>query len=194
MLLFAAQYNKENIFSWFNKLYGNIWIHMDVLDEVLLKRQRVEAEIQAGRWRLFDPLTNFSSAERIIYNAQVEEIKEAFARLNSNRATSGKRVKNTANTGEISTLAVCLIEDAHLICSNDFDIRGVVYSENYTYIDDDDGEHLIVQDTAEDFCFLCVAETDITKAQVRRFYKTLFECPDIRNAKLASLDRRLGLL
>ena len=167
---------------------------MDVLDEVLLKRQRVEAEIQAGRWRLFDPLTNFSSAERIIYNAQVEEIKEAFARLNSNRATSGKRVKNTANTGEISTLAVCLIEDAHLICSNDFDIRGVVYSENYTYIDDDDGEHLIVQDTAEDFCFLCVAETDITKAQVRRFYKTLFECPDIRNAKLASLDRRLGLL
>lgn len=194
MLLFAAQYNKEDVFSWFNQLYGNICVHIDVLNEMLIKRDRVQNEIDAGRWQLFDPSTSLSADEQVVYRALIKTIKEAFKRLNEDRAVSGKRVKNTANTGEISTLAVCMIKDAHLICSNDFDIRDVVSAENYTYIDDDNCEHLIIQDTAEDFCFLCARETTITKAQVRHFYKTLFDSTGTRRKNLALLDQRFSSL
>lgn len=195
MLFFAAQYKKENIFTWFNKLYGNIWIHVDVLNEMLTHRVQVQNEIDARRWHLFDPSVDLSDDELIIYNIQIDEIKEAFQRLNEIRRTTGKRVKNTANTGEISTLAVCLIEDAHLICSNDFDVRDVVKAEKYTYIDKSDNqEHLIVQDTAEDFCYHCVVEASITKSKVRHFYKTIFDNIETRNHELSQLDTRLNKL
>lgn len=194
MLLFATQYHRDDVFSWFNKLYGNIWVHIDVLEEILIKRQRVQEEINANRWHLFDPFANLSAEEQIVYNAYVTDIRNAFSRLNDRRAASGQRVKNTANTGEISTLAVCLTIDAHLICSNDFDIRDVVIAENYTFTDDENNERLIVQDTAEDFCFHCVLETDITKAQVRRFYKTLYDNANSRRKSLALLDQRLEAL
>lgn len=49
ILLFATQYYRDDVFSWFNKLYGNIWVHIDVFEEILIKRQRVQEEINANR-------------------------------------------------------------------------------------------------------------------------------------------------
>ncbi|MCT3282400.1 hypothetical protein C6Y11_07495 [Lactiplantibacillus pentosus] len=191
MLFFATQYRRDDVFSWFNQLYGNIWIHVDVLEEMLEHRNRVLSEINAGRWRLFDPSRMLSSDAQLIYSAQHRAIKAALQKLDTQRAMNGQRIKHTANTGEISTLAVCLTEDARLICSNDFDIRNVVQAEHYTYIADDNSEHLIVQDSAADFCCACVAETTITKSQVRHFFKTIFDHQETRQRELKRLDERL---
>ncbi len=49
--------------------------------------------------------------------------------MNQHRAEQGKRVKYITDTGEIAILAVCLLEDAQLICSNDADIGTVVEQE-----------------------------------------------------------------
>ena len=193
MILFAVQYRKENVFSWFNQLYNDLWIHIDVLNELLIGRDHVQKELDTGRWRLFDP-NSLSPDEHIIYRSQIRDIQKAFVRLDETRAAAGKKVKQTANTGEISTLAVCLLQDAHLICSNDFDIRDVVSAEHYTYVAEDGNEYPIVQDTAEDFCYHCAAETEITASQVRHFYKTIFTDSDNRKYHLQHLDQRLASL
>lgn len=193
MLFFAMQYKKEDVFTWFNALYENIWIHVEVLNELLTGKNRVLQEINQGNWHLYDPNT-LPHDEYIIYKAEINQIRDAFRRMNERREHNGGRVKQTLDTGEISTLAVCLLEDAHLICSNDFDIREVVAAEQYKYVDENDEEHLIIQDTAEDFCYYCVLKTNITKSKVRHFFKTLFDDEKKRSRNLQNLNSRLATI
>jgi len=194
MLIFAMQYRKENVFDWIDLLYSNVWIHVDVLAELLQGRKIIEQEINKRRWQIFDP-ENLTSAEGTIYRNYLNEIKNAFRQMNVERAIRGERVKSTADIGEISSLAVCLLEDAQLICSNDADIKTVVAQEQYTYIDAHDGsQHLIIQDTAEDFCFYCVIEAGVAQSRVRHFYKSIFENSEIRARKLSIFDERLQQL
>lgn len=194
MLIFAAQYLKTNVFEWIDELYDNVWIHVDVLDELLVARQVVESEIQRRAWHVFDPVT-LTTDERVIYQAQVNQIKAAFRRMNQRRAEQGKRVKYTTDTGEIAILAVCLLEDAQLICSNDADIGTVVEQEQYTYVDATTGlEQLIVQDSLADFCYYCVVEAGIAKSKVRHFYKSLFDNKYERQQKLTEFDQRLAAI
>lgn len=193
MLLFAVQYEKEDVFTWFNALYENIWIHVDVLEELLTGKNRVLQEIHQGNWHLYDPNT-LPKNEKTIYNAEISQIKDAFRHMNERREYSGRRNKKTANTGEISTLAVCLLEDAHLICSNDFDVREVVEAEQYTYVDENDVEHLIIQDTAEDFCYYCSLDASIKKSKVRHFFKSIFDDKKRRDVNLKRLDARLSTI
>lgn len=35
MLIFAADFQKENVLEWMDKLYDNIYIHVDVYNELL---------------------------------------------------------------------------------------------------------------------------------------------------------------
>ncbi|MFD1421773.1 hypothetical protein [Lactiplantibacillus songbeiensis] len=72
------QHLKTNVFEWIDELYDNVWIHVDVLDELLVARQVVEREIQRRAWHVFDPVT-LTTDERVIYQAQVNQIKAAFA-------------------------------------------------------------------------------------------------------------------
>jgi len=191
MLIFAMQYHKENVFEWIELLYGNVWIHMSVLAELLQGRAIVEREIRQRNWQIFDT-SKLTANEKVIYASYVAEIKNAFRQMNLKRAAQGKRAKNTADIGEIATLAVCLLEDAQLICSDDADIQTVVRQEQYSYIDVDGAQHLIAQNSAEDFCVYCVTEAGVAKSKVRHFYKTLFEDTTTRAYKLAALDDRFG--
>ncbi|BBM21640.1 hypothetical protein GA516_01015 [Lactobacillus pentosus] len=187
MLIFAVDYQKDNVFDWIDTLYRDVWIHQEVLKELLLGKSRVEEEIHSRHWHTFDPL-NLSDIEQELYDTYFDGIQEAFQAM---RDAQGPDAKHTQDVGEKATLAACILQNAQMICSNDADISEVVRRENYCYVDEDGNSELIVQDTAGDFCFYCVSDAGIPKSKVRRFYKSIFENKDDRNAKLAVLDQRL---
>lgn len=86
--------------------------------------------------------------------------------MNLQRIAEGKRPKSVSNLGEIATIAACLMINAGIICSNDFDIRTVVVTEDYR-ISLEDTDELITQDSAEDFCVHCI----IHNVASRKLYK-----------------------
>ena len=55
MLIFAVDYQKDNVFDWIDTLYRDVWIHQEVLKELLLGKSRVEEEIHYRHWHTFDP-------------------------------------------------------------------------------------------------------------------------------------------
>jgi len=187
MLIFAGDYQKDNVFDWIDTLYSDVWIHIDVLNELLLGKCRVEEEIKSRNWSVFDP-SNLSDIEQGLYDMHLDGIQEAFQAM---RVSQGTNAKHTPDMGEKATLAVCILQDAQMICSNDAYISEVISRENYCYVDDDGNSGPILQDTASDFCYHCVSDAGIPKSKVRRFYKTIFENKADRNAKLALLDQRL---
>jgi len=187
MLIFAGDYQKDNVFDWIGSLYNDVWIHIDVLNELLIGRGRVEKEIQSRNWHIFDP-SSLSECEQELYDRHFDGIQEAFQRM---RVAQGPAAKHTPDIGEKATLAVCILQDAQMICSNDSDISEVIIRENYCYVDEDGNSALILQDTASDFCYHCVSDIGIQKSKVRRFYKSIFENNVDRATKLAILDQRL---
>lgn len=46
MLIYATNFKLANVFEWIDQLYGNVWIHEDVLSELLLKDEQVRNEIK----------------------------------------------------------------------------------------------------------------------------------------------------
>lgn len=186
MLIFAESYQKDNVFDWIDRLYSDVWVHVDVLDEMLIGRKRIEAEINSRGWHVFDP-GDLSEPEQKLYHAHLAGIKVAFQKM---RVAQGPQAKYTPDLGEKATLAVCILQDAQLICSNDADIAEVISRENYCYVDDTGKTNLILQDTASDFCYHCVLDAGITKSKVRRFYKSIFEDSSERQRKLVVWDQR----
>lgn len=190
MLIFAGDYQRDNVFDWIDTLYSDIWIHIDVLNELLLGKKRVEEEIQSRNWHIFDP-SSLSDVEQELYDMHFDGIQKAFQAM---RVSQGPNAKHTPDMGEKATLAVCILQDAQMICSNDADIAKVILRENYCYVDESGNSELILQDTASDFCYHCVLDMGIAKSKVRRFYKSIFENKIDRDAKLAIFDQRFNNL
>ncbi len=110
--------------------------------------------------------------------------------MNLQRIAAGKRPKTVSNLGEIATIAACLMINAGIICSNDFDIRTVVVLEDYR-ISLEDKDELISQDSAEDFCVYCVQQNVVSRKLVRNFYKTIIVEDVNRSRKLTQLNERI---
>lgn len=51
----AAVYKKSDVIGWINQLYEDVYIHISVLNELLLNRSVAEKQIHEQRWQLFDP-------------------------------------------------------------------------------------------------------------------------------------------
>lgn len=159
MIIFAADFQQADVFEWINKLYNNVYIHKDVYNELLFPsvKNTVDGLIASGKWLFFDPKStaSLSPIEQEIYEQRLTDVKDAFHRMNLQRIAAGKRPKTVSNLGEIATIAACLMINAGIICSNDFDIRSVVVAEDYR-ISLEDRDDLIIQDSAEDFSVYCV--------------------------------------
>ncbi|ANZ63142.1 hypothetical protein AYR62_02870 [Secundilactobacillus paracollinoides] len=190
ILLYAAFFKKYSVFDWVDGLYKEIIIHRVVLDELLTERAYINAEIVKRHWKIFDD-RSLSEAESSVYKNYVHMVQAGFKKVNRKRQVAGKRVKTTANRGEIGSIAACLLTDTPLICSNDFDIREVVLDQNYVYVDLYGEEHLIIQDSLEDFCFYCVHDLHVPVSHVRQFLKSTFENQKLRTHALKSFDDRI---
>ena len=131
-----------------------------------------------------------SPIEQEIYQQRLTDVKDAFHRMNLQRIAAGKRPKTVSNLGEIATIAACLMINAGIICSNDFDIRTVVVLEDYR-ISLEDKDELISQDSAEDFCVYCVQQNVVSRKLVRNFYKMIIVEDVNRSRKLTQLNERI---
>lgn len=194
MIIFAADFQQANVFDWINELYQNVYIHKEVYNELLFPsvKNTIDGLIAGGKWSLFDPksVTSLSPIEQEIYQQRLTDVKDAFHRMNLQRIAAGKRPKTVSNLGEIATIAACLMINAGIICSNDFDIRTVVVMEDYRILLEDKDE-LINQDSAEDFCVYCVQQNVVSRKLVRNFYKTIIVEDVNRSRKLTQLNERL---
>lgn len=131
-----------------------------------------------------------SPIEQEIYQQRLTDVKDAFHLMNLQRIAAVKRPKTVSNLGEIATIAACLMINAGIICSNDFDIRTVVVLEDYR-ISLEDKDELISQDSAEDFCVYCVQQNVVSRKLVRNFYKTIIVEDVNPSRKLTQLNERI---
>lgn len=194
MLMFAAEFQKADVFEWMDQLYGEIYIHQEVLNELILSsiKSKIETFLSTGRWKLFEPRIILSELEFAIYQERLSDVKDAFSQMRLTAIEAGERVKSTTDLGEIATLAACMMIGAQIICSNDFDIRKIVEQEDYC-ISTDEADLPIIQDLAEDFCFYCYKNEIASRRDVRKFFGHIFrETPDVRKQKIEQLDKRLG--
>lgn len=194
MIIFAADFRKENVFEWMSKLYEEIYIHSEVYNEILIleTQKKVDTLINSGEWKLFDPNNSpfLSDLEKTIYAERLKDVMNAFRRMNEQRIKDGKTIKTVSNIGEMATIAACLLMDAGIICSNDFDIKTVIEQENYRVTIEND-DFLIIQDSAEDFCFYCFQAQIASRKSIRSFFKSIILEDKNRDMKLTQLNSRL---
>ncbi|UJF33926.1 PIN domain-containing protein [Paenibacillus hexagrammi] len=55
ILIHAATFKSADVFSWIDSLYEDIYIHQEVLDELLVSdvRKKVQGYLDQGTWELF---------------------------------------------------------------------------------------------------------------------------------------------
>lgn len=194
MLIFAAEFQKENVFEWMNNLYDIIYIHIDVYNELITSsiKDIVDSFVVEQQWTVFNPSDQsiLSEVEQEIYANRLSDVKDAFHQMNLNRISVGKKAKTVSNIGEIATITACMMINARVICSNDFDIREVVQQEDYKILLNDQDVPLI-QDSAEDFCVSCFQNGIASRKSVRRFYKTIIVESPQRDLKLIQINNKL---
>lgn len=195
----AAVYKKSDVIGWINQLYEDVYIHISVLNELLLNRSVAEKQIHEQRWQLFDPddVQCLSHDEFEIYRYYERYIGESFKRLYEKKRNLGMILKSTSNLGEIHTLAAAMLLQARIICSNDYEIREIIHDEEIcTAASEYDTPELIIQDTLEDFCFFCVQNKVATKKEVRQLFKVANaeDNEPKRQRKLNALNARLNEL
>lgn len=192
MIMNAANFLSADVFEWIDELYPEKFIHLAVYEELILAeyKQKVDQLIKEERWVLFDPEKFFDQQEMLVYDLQYENVRAAFERLNDERIQQGIAPKTVSNIGEIATITACLMIDAGIICSNDFDIRQVVARERYTIVYDNQ-DILIIQDSAEDFCVYCYQSAIATRKLVRNFYKSVVLSGKDAKRKIEHLTRRM---
>lgn len=198
---FGVTYQKSDILGWLDELYDTLYIHSEVLAEILIgsNKKIVLERMDKGKWILFDPNDpqQIADDEFTIYEQIVKYIEQGFKRLNEKKKLQGRPIKGTSDTGEIHSLAAAIFLSAGYICSNDYDIREVIQDEQLLVSSDEElAPELIVQDTIEDLCFLCVKENISTKREVRQFFKFVYnQDPNHkRQVKLTALDTRISIL
>lgn len=191
ILIHAATFKSANVFSWIDSLYDEIYIHQEVLDELLISdvRKIVEGYIDRGQWNLFNPddeniLTDDKYA---IYDSYLNDMRQAFSELDKKKIKENRILKHTNDLGEIHSLAAALLLGASIICSNDHDIKEVI-QDTPIYVTHDEAltNILIEQDTLVDLCYYTIKE-GIEKTRIVRKFLSVID-----SNRVPDLDRLLS--
>ncbi|MBO2946122.1 hypothetical protein JJQ72_19275 [Paenibacillus sp. F411] len=192
ILIHAATFKSADVFSWIDSLYEDIYIHQEVLDELLISdvRKKVQSYIDQGKWKLFDPDDEEALTEDdyAIYESYLTDMHKAFSDLNEKKIKEGRPQKNTNDLGEIHSLAAVILLGASIICSNDYDIQEVIqdtpiYATNGKALTNT----LIEQDTLVDLCYQTIKE-GIERPRVVRKYLSV-----VASDKVSDLEKLLSL-
>jgi predicted nucleic acid-binding protein len=191
ILIHAATFKSANVFSWIDSLYKEIYIHQEVLEELLISdvRKTVEGYIAQGQWNLFNPDDEnaLTDDEYAIYESFLNDMRQAFVDLDNKKIKENRPLKHTNDLGEIHSLAAALLLGASIICSNDYDIKEVI-QDTPIYVTNDEAltNILIEQDTLVDFCYYTIKE-GIEKSRVVRKFLSVVD-----SNKTTDLDRLLS--
>jgi hypothetical protein len=94
VLNFAAFYQNSNVWDWLNELYETVYIHVSVLNELLIKQveDKVQEMIDNHKWILFDSddLRCISDEQFVIYERYKDLIKQGFVRLSIKKKPVGQ--------------------------------------------------------------------------------------------------------
>ncbi len=194
ILLYATAYHKEDILAWINGVYHNIYIHIDVLNEVinLAAQDQISRCINDYHWMIFNP-GELTKDDYELYLFLRNQVAEDMQQLALRRRRLGMPIKHTANVGEISILAACRLINGTIICSNDSDVRDVIDQEQYQIIDiSTQQEVLIKQEDIADFCVRVNTNKIATRKAVRKFYGVIIGEQKNRDALLRTLDLRMA--
>lgn len=180
IIIYAETFEREDVFNWINNLYGEIYIHKEVLDElqVLSLRRKIDDFIENKQWTLFDPLKNDivqNDEMHELYLAYLKQVKEGFFQLDKKKEDSGREKKNTKDIGEIHSIAAAMLISANVICTNDYDVREVIEDTPIIIASEDEeaDSYLLEQHTLEDFCILVCSNEIAKKSVVRKFYRAI---------------------
>lgn len=178
IIIHAASFRQANVFDWINSLYGQILIHVEVLNELKTSsvRDKVDAFINDGKWALFDPESEASIATDDLYDlylVYLTEVRFAFQQLDEKKKREGRPLKHTSDLGEIHSLAAARLISAGLICSDDADIREVIKDAELYIVNQEEQETLIRQHTLLDFCIHLKRYEVVKRSQIRKFFKTI---------------------
>ncbi|WP_214777689.1 hypothetical protein [Exiguobacterium sp. s22] len=178
IIIHAASFRQADVFDWINSLYGQVLIHVEVLNELKISsvRQRVDAFIQDGEWMLFDPESETSIATDELYDlylVYMMEVRHAFQQLDEKKVMEGRPLKHTSDLGEIHSLAAARLISAGLICSDDADIREVIKDAELYIVNQDGEETLIQQHTLMDFCIHLRRYEVVRRSEIRKFFKSI---------------------
>lgn len=193
IFLYALAYQKEDILTWIDSVYRNIYVHIDVLEEleIYTERTRIEAFIVQHNWTLFDP-GSLPERDYEMYSLLRSQVADNMLALTENRRNEGLAVKHTANTGEISILAACLLINGNIICSNDGDVRDVIAQEQYQVLDmATQQDRPIRQEDLVDLCVKAQSAGIAKRKAVRKFYGAIIGNRKDRGKLLQVLDKRL---
>lgn len=91
IIIHAASFRQADVFDWINSLYGQVLIHVEVLNELKTSsvRDRVDAFINEGKWVLFDPESDASIATDELYDlylVYLTEVRLAFQQLDAKKS------------------------------------------------------------------------------------------------------------
>ena len=92
ILFYAAYFQKENIFEWITALYEKIYVHQEVLNELLDGKVRnpVQELLDSGIWVLFNPENAdcLSDEEYEIYLQYLDDVQQGFRNLDHKKLLS----------------------------------------------------------------------------------------------------------
>lgn len=191
VIIHANVFERADVFQWINDLYEEIYIHIEVLNELKVSsvKKKVIQFVESGQWRLFDPEeeTYIPTEEMYdLYIKYVRDIQDAFRQLDEKKVKQGRPLKNTNDLGEIYSLAAAMLLSAGIICSNDFDIREVIEDTPIRITENEEKESILMQqDSLEDFCFFVITHGVADKSTVRKFLKAT------HSHRISNLDFRL---
>jgi len=179
IIIHANVFERADVFQWINDLYEEIYIHIEVLNELKVPsvKNKVQKFIESGQWKLFDPEEETCITTDALYDLYLEyvrDIQEAFRRLDEKKVSQGRPLKNTNDLGEMHSLAAAMLLSASIICSNDLDIREVIADTPICItIKEEEESMLMQQDTLEDLCCFFVSHEIAERSIVRKFLKAM---------------------
>ena len=121
ILIYIYEFKKFSVDEWLENLYGTIFIHKEVMNELIISDMKEHYLDKIGKsliWQLFDPEDEqqLTEEEYDIYQGVFEDIREKFAQFRNERS-----YKSTTDSGDIAILAGCLFQQVPLITSQDSD-------------------------------------------------------------------------
>ena len=121
ILIYIYEFKKFAVDEWLEELYGAIFIHKEVMSELILveMKEYYQDKIEKSlTWKLFDPEDEqqLTEEEYDIYQSIFEDIREKFTQFQN-----GRSYKSTTDSGDIAILAGCLFQQVPLITSQDSD-------------------------------------------------------------------------
>lgn len=176
IIFYATKFLNKDVFQWIESLYEEIYIHKQVLDELVSSTARasVETKLGEGKWLLFDPDDEETLSDDLfdIYEGFFSDVKQAFADLDEKKIREGRRLKNTNDLGEMHSLAAAMLIGASIIFSNDYDVLEVIHDAQLCITLDETQESVLIEhDSLVDFCYYLVDYKLESKGPVKKFLK-----------------------